>query len=190
MEQLLKSFTFMDVDEIKELVHEHEKEPERREAQKVLAECITTTMHGAEGLESALSATSLLFGKQTGPLTADQVLAMAGDAPVSAVARGDVADRPLVDLCVRVGAAKSKGAPVLADFFRLGLWRTDLVCWYGGVAVAVAAECRRLIKGGGLYLNNEKVESETLVVASNMLLDGKLLLLRTGRRNNFIVQVQ
>lgn len=111
VEQLLKSFTFMDVKEIEDLVHEHEKEPERREAQKVLAERITTTMHGTEGLESALSATSLLFGKQTGPLTADQVLAMAGDAPVSAVARGDVVDHPLVDLCVRVGAAKSKGKP-------------------------------------------------------------------------------
>lgn len=52
------------------------------------------------------------------------------------------------------------------------------------------AECRRLIKGGGLYLNNEKVESEALTVAASVLLDGKLLLLRTGRRNNFIVQVQ
>lgn len=109
MEQLLKSFTFMAVDEIQALVHEHEKEPERREAQKVLAERITTTMHGADGLQSALSATNLLFGKQTGPLTATQVLAMAGDAPVSTVARCDVIDRSLVDLCVRVGAVKSKG---------------------------------------------------------------------------------
>jgi tyrosyl-tRNA synthetase len=52
------------------------------------------------------------------------------------------------------------------------------------------AECRRLIKGGGLYLNNEKIESEAAIVTSAMLLDDKLLLLRTGRRNNFIVQVQ
>lgn len=51
------------------------------------------------------------------------------------------------------------------------------------------AECRRLLKGGGLYVNNEKVEAEVLVT-SDMLLDGKLLLLRTGRRNNFLVQVQ
>lgn len=53
-----------------------------------------------------------------------------------------------------------------------------------------AAECRRLIKGGGLYLNNEKIDSETTTVATSMLLDGKVLLLRTGRRTNFIVQVQ
>uniref|UniRef100_K3XC83 Tyrosine--tRNA ligase n=1 Tax=Globisporangium ultimum (strain ATCC 200006 / CBS 805.95 / DAOM BR144) TaxID=431595 RepID=K3XC83_GLOUD len=163
VEQLLKSFTFLPVEEIQELVHEHQKVPERREAQKVLAETITTTMHGKEGLQSALSATELLFGgKKTtgGELTADQVLQLAGDAPVSTVLRVDIIDRSLVDLCVRVGASKSK------------------------------AECRRLIKGGGLYLNNEKIESEAAIVTSAMLLDDKLLLLRTGRRNNFIVQVQ
>ncbi|KAF1333691.1 Tyrosine-trna ligase, partial [Globisporangium splendens] len=163
VEQLLKSFTFFSVEEIQELVQEHQKAPERREAQKVLAEAITTTMHGKEGLQSALSATELLFGgKKTtgGELTADQVLQLAGDAPVSTVSRADIIDRSLVDLCVRVGASKSK------------------------------AECRRLIKGGGLYLNNKKIESEAAIVTSDMLLDGKLLLLRTGRRNNFLVQVQ
>lgn len=58
------------------------------------------------------------------------------------------------------------------------------------VVCVLAAECRRLIKGGGVYLNNERVESEALRVEAANLLDGKLLVLRIGRRNNFIVQVQ
>ena len=53
-----------------------------------------------------------------------------------------------------------------------------------------AAMCRRLIKGGGVYLNNERIESDTLRVETSHLLDDKLLLVRIGRRNNFIVQVQ
>lgn len=53
-----------------------------------------------------------------------------------------------------------------------------------------SAECRRLINGGGVYVNSERVESEQLVIDSSMLLDGKLLLLRIGRRKNFIVQVE
>lgn len=115
VEQLLKSFTFLAVEEIRDLVHEHDKAPEKREAQKVLAETITTTIHGAEGFQSALAATSVLFGKSAGqPLTADQVLSMAGDAPVFPVARAEVVGRQLVDLCVRVGAAKSKGADRVA----------------------------------------------------------------------------
>lgn len=52
------------------------------------------------------------------------------------------------------------------------------------------AECRRLIKGGGMYVNNIRVETESLRIDPSMLLDGKLFLLRTGRRNNFIVQVE
>lgn len=113
VEQLLKSFTFFPVEEIHDLMHEHQKAPENRAAQKVLAESITTTMHGKEGLQSALTATSLLFGKQSGVLTADQVLRMAGDAPISTVSKADIIDRPLVDLCVRLGASKSKGAGFL-----------------------------------------------------------------------------
>lgn len=191
VEQLLKSFTFLDVDEIRELVHEHAKAPEKREAQKVLAENITTTMHGAEGLASALAATRVLFGKSSEtPLTADQVLSMAGDAPTTTLARADVLNASLVDLCVRVGAAKSKGSSVCLSVCRSADASVQRLTYCMYVCVAVPAECRRLIKGGGLYVNNNKVESESLAVAAEMLLDGKLLLLRTGRRNNFIVQVQ
>ncbi|RLN62740.1 hypothetical protein BBJ29_001982 [Phytophthora kernoviae] len=160
VEQLLRSFTFREMDEIRDIVAEHQKAPEKRAAQKLLAEDITVMMHGQEGLKAALDATELLFGKKSGPLTAEEMLSMAGDAPVTALSRTDVVDQSLVDLAIRIGASKSK------------------------------AECRRLIKGGGMYLNNERVESEALRVEGPMLVDGKLLVLRIGRRNNFIVQVQ
>ncbi|KAF4319098.1 hypothetical protein JM18_006101 [Phytophthora kernoviae] len=160
VEQLLRNFTFREMDEIRDIVAEHQKAPEKRAAQKLLAEDITVMMHGQEGLKAALDATELLFGKKSGPLTAEEMLSMAGDAPVTALSRTDVVDQSLVDLAIRIGASKSK------------------------------AECRRLIKGGGMYLNNERVESEALRVEGPMLVDGKLLVLRIGRRNNFIVQVQ
>ncbi|KAL4099200.1 hypothetical protein PRIC1_007009 [Phytophthora ramorum] len=160
VEKLLKSFTFREVDEIHDIVAEHEKAPEKRAAQKILAEEITVMMHGNEGLKAALDATELLFGKKSGPLTADEMLRMAGDAPMTALSRADVVDQSLVDLAVRIGAVKSK------------------------------AECRRLIKGGGVYLNNERVESDALRVEASNFLDDKLLVVRIGRRNNFIVQVQ
>ncbi|OWZ09931.1 Tyrosine-tRNA ligase [Phytophthora megakarya] len=160
VEKLLMSFTFRDVDEIRDIVIEHEKAPEKRAAQKVLAEDITVMMHGQKGLKAALGATTLLFGKKSGPLTAEEVLRMAGDAPMTILSRANVVDKSLVDLVVKISAAKSK------------------------------AECRRLIKGGGVYLNNERVESETLRVDASNLLDDKVLVVRIGRRNNFIVQVQ
>lgn len=53
----------------------------------------------------------------------------------------------------------------------------------------VSAEARRLIQGGGVYVNNERVQSDAQLVTSDMLVDDKVLLVRVGRRNNFIVQV-
>ena len=58
------------------------------------------------------------------------------------------------------------------------------------VFVVRVAMCRRLIKGGGVYLNNERVESDASRVETSHLIDDKLLLVRIGQRNNFIVQVQ
>ena len=97
------------MDEIRDIVAEHEKAPEKRAAQKVLAEDITAMVHGQEGLKAALDATEVLFGKKGGHLTADEMLRMAGDAPLTALSRADVLDQSVVDLAVRVGAAQSKG---------------------------------------------------------------------------------
>ncbi|CAI5744681.1 unnamed protein product [Peronospora destructor] len=137
VEKLLKCFTFRDVDEIRDIVAEHEKAPEMRAAQK-----------------------NYFSGEKTGLLAAEEMLRMARDAPMTALSRADVLNESVVNLAVRVGAAKSK------------------------------AECRRLIKGGGVYLNNERIETDSLCVETSNLLDGKLLVIRVGRRNNFIVQVQ
>ncbi|EEY64400.1 tyrosyl-tRNA synthetase, putative [Phytophthora infestans T30-4] len=160
VEKLLNSFTFREVDEIHGIIAEHEKAPEKRAAQKVLAEEITVMMHGQEGLKAALDATEMLFGKKTGPLTSEEMLCMAGDAPMTVLSRADVINQSLVDLAVRIGATKSK------------------------------AECRRLIKSGGVYLNNERVESAALRIGKSNLLDDKVLVVRVGRRNNFIVQAE
>ncbi|KAF1793527.1 Tyrosine-tRNA ligase, bacterial-type, type 1 [Phytophthora cactorum] len=108
VEKLLKSFTFREVEDIRDIVAEHEKAPEKRAAQKVLAEEITVMMHGQEGLKAALDATELLFGKKSGPLTAEEMLCMAGDAPMTVLSRADVIDQSLVDLAVRLGAASQK----------------------------------------------------------------------------------
>ncbi|KAJ0395918.1 hypothetical protein ATCC90586_000751 [Pythium insidiosum] len=113
VEQLLKSFTFLELDEIGEIVHEHSKAPERRLAQHLLADTITTTMHGADALKGAKDATALLFGKADDKnavtLTAATVKTIAADAPLISLQRDQVVGQSLVDVAVRCGAAKSKG---------------------------------------------------------------------------------
>lgn len=48
---------------------------------------------------------------------------------------------------------------------------------------------RRLIKGGGVYVNNAKVTSETQVVAVEDLIEGRLLLLAAGKKNKMLVRI-
>ena len=101
------------MDEIRDIVAEHEKAPGMRVAQKMLAEDITAMMHGQKGLKAALNATEVLFGRKSGPLAAEEILRMARDAPMTALSRADVLNESVVDLAVRVGAVKSKGAFLL-----------------------------------------------------------------------------
>ena len=50
-------------------------------------------------------------------------------------------------------------------------------------------ECRKLIQGGGLSLNKEKVDSVDMVISRDMLIQGKYLLVQKGKKNYFIIKV-
>ncbi len=50
-------------------------------------------------------------------------------------------------------------------------------------------ECRKLILGGGLSLNKEKIASPELTVDKNMLIQGKYLLVQKGKKNYFIIKI-
>ena len=63
----------------------------------------------------------------------------------------------------------------------------DLLAATGVVDSKSAA--RRIVKEGGGYLNNKKVESEDFTPSKNDLLHGKYLLLRKGKRDLAAVEV-
>jgi len=46
VEKLLKLFTFIPLPQVEQLMREHEKEPEKRKAQTLLAEDVTLLVHG------------------------------------------------------------------------------------------------------------------------------------------------
>ncbi len=54
----------------------------------------------------------------------------------------------------------------------------------------VASLACRLIKGGGVYLNNVKVSEELAVVQEADLIDGRMLLLAAGKKNKMLVRVE
>ena len=99
----LKRLSFRTPEEIAELAEAVRTAPEKREAQKALAEELTVLVHGEEGLASAKRITETFFRGSIMDLSADELRAGLSDAPKCAVEEG----LGLISAMVRAGASKS-----------------------------------------------------------------------------------
>lgn len=105
----LRWFTFLTQEEIAEYEEKVANEPFRREAQRRLAQEMTTLVHGEEATKAVELAAQALFGKAE--LTELDQATLAGalqETTVAEIAAGE--PRTIVDLLVASGLADSKGA--------------------------------------------------------------------------------
>ncbi|KAL5224890.1 hypothetical protein ABZP36_011529 [Zizania latifolia] len=158
--RFMKILTFLSLDEIQEL-EESMKKPGYvpNTVQRRLAEEVTRFVHGEEGLEEALKATEALRPGAQTQLDAQTIEGIADDVPSCSLSYDQVFKSPLVDLAVSTGLLASKSA------------------------------VRRLIKQGGLYLNNIRIDSEDKLVEEGDIVDGKVLLLSAGKKNKMVVRI-
>jgi tyrosyl-tRNA synthetase len=103
--RFMKYFTFLTPEEIGSLEEEVKRQPEKREAQKVLASEVTKLVHGEEALISALNITQALFSGNVQELTQTELEEAFKDVPSTTV---EDLEMGLVDLLVTAGAAPSK----------------------------------------------------------------------------------
>ncbi len=158
--RFLKLFTFLELEEISEIEREEvEKKPEQRVAQKRLAAEVTRMVHGEEGLATAVGASEVMFGGAMDGLHADQLLQVFSEVPSVEISSNRLVNMTVIDVAVEAGLSKSKG------------------------------EARRLIESGGLYVNNVRVNDMKTVVKSSVVIDGKLLILRSGKKKFYLVRV-
>ncbi len=149
---LLRFVTFVDHDTLAELDEATESHPERRTAQRRLADEVVTLVHGADAAARARRAGEALFSEAIAELDESTLLEAVADAPSSTWSRAEVAAGvDPVELLVRTGLASSKG------------------------------EARRFLDQGGVYVNNARVEPTDLVGAAHALHD-RYLVVRRGRR--------
>ena len=74
VEEYLKVFTFLTPTEIMDVMKEHNMEPHLRKAQKMLAKCIITDLHGESEYKKALQISEALFGGDLKGLTAEEIM--------------------------------------------------------------------------------------------------------------------
>jgi tyrosyl-tRNA synthetase len=103
--RFLKYFTFLAHEEINRLEEEVKAQPEKREAQRILAREVTKLVHGDVALQSALNITQALFSGNVQELTPTEIIEAFRDAPSTSIEDQELG---LVDLLVTVGAAPSK----------------------------------------------------------------------------------
>jgi tyrosyl-tRNA synthetase len=157
----LKFFTFLAPADVDALADEAAARPEQRHAQRTLAREVTALVHGGAQAARAEHASSLIFSDAIAQLPVEDVLAVFDDVPSTAVEMPEVAGEgmSLVELLARVGLAPSK------------------------------AEARRLVLGGGVYLNNRRASDVQARVTLEQAIGGRVFLLRKGQRQNHLVRV-
>jgi tyrosyl-tRNA synthetase len=157
----LRYFTFLDHDQLTALDAITAEHPERREAQRVLAQEVCSLVHGRQEMERAERAASALFGEAIVELDEPTLLDVFAEAPSTQVDRARLEGEGLflVDLLAETGLVPSKG------------------------------RARTLVEQGGGYVNNRRESDIDRVIRSTDLLAGGYVVLRRGRKDYHLLRV-
>ena len=101
----LKVFTFLEHDEIRQLEESMSSAPEKREAQRALADEVTALVHSKEAAQQAQRISHALFYGEFGTLGEEEILQGFHDVPTHSM---ETESLPLVDLLVEAKVCSSK----------------------------------------------------------------------------------
>jgi tyrosyl-tRNA synthetase len=102
----LKMLSLRPLEELTALLDEHAGAPERRAAQRALADELTSMVHGRAAADAAAEAASVLFGGDPTAASADALAVVAGEAP-SVTLPDDIQNLRVHELLIEAGVAKS-----------------------------------------------------------------------------------
>ena len=158
--QLLRTFSFLPMEDIAALEAQHLAAPERRDAHKKLALELTQLVHGETAAADAIKASEILFGGSLDGITEAQFNEVISEVPNVTLSRA-LLGQPggaLIELLIAAGLSPSKG------------------------------QARKDIEAGGVYVNNVRATDIKLVVEAGHLLFGQFVLLRKGKKNYALVR--
>ena len=156
----LNYFTFLESNTIAELARTVAEAPEKREAQMVLAEESTRMIHGDTGLAAARKASEVLFGGEISNFSDRELIDIFNDVPSSDIRRDRL----------------NEGIGVLALFNETGLSGSN-------------SQAMQLVKQGGAYVNNIRVEDSRMTVTPADLASETMMVLRSGKKKYHLVKV-
>ena len=164
-EKYIKIFTQLTREEIEALVEEQSKDPGQRPLQKRLAKEITTMVHSAEDYEMAVEASQILFSNKAG-----EILHRIDEATLLSVMEGV----PQYEVSRQLITDGTKLADLLTDH---------------APVFPSKGEMRKMVQGGGVSVNKEKIADAYAPVSTDMLLNDKYILVQRGKKNYYLIKV-
>ncbi len=161
----IKIFTLLERDTIENLIGTHNDAPHQRILQKKLAEEVTSMVHSREEYIGAVETSEILFGKGTTEslrkMNEKTFLSVFEGVPVFDISR------EIIEKSVNI---------------------TDLFTQYSQVFPS-KGELRRMVQGGGLSINKQKVEDPDMIIDAGSLLNNKYLLIQKGKKYYFLLRI-
>lgn len=155
----IKLFTDIEDSVIRTLEESTKLNPDKREAQKALADTMTRVVHGETGLQNAQGTQKALFAKSGEKLGLAEILAIAETLPNKSVKESELTGKNVQDLMVTLEAASSKSAG------------------------------RKLIESGGVSINGEKVVDAFSSLSKDLFIENKVLLMKIGKKKHFVLKL-
>jgi tyrosyl-tRNA synthetase len=159
--RLLRYYSFLPVSEIEEIERAHAEDPAERAAQRLLADEVTTLVHGADAAERARRTARLLFGGDWKELSALELSEAFADSPSSELDAGALGgeDAGLVRVLADAGLCKSRG------------------------------RARQDVQAGAVRINDVPVRDVEHVLTAADVLDGGYVVLRRGKKTYHVLRV-
>lgn len=160
----IKIFTFFTREETETMIAEHQKDPGKRILQKSLAKELTTLVHSEEDLNHAIESSMVLFNgglKELTKLDEETFLDIFEGLPQFNVTKSEL----------------ETGTGILEFLSE----KTNVF--------PSKSEARKMILGGGVSLNKERVESHELIVNSTHLINNKYIVIQKGKKNYYLCSV-
>lgn len=166
-ENFIRIFTTKEREEIESLIAQHKTAPHQRLLQTELAKDITTRVHGADELDKAIKASQILFGNSVTEdlqsLDEKTLLAVMDGVPRATITKSSL------ESCATTIDLLSEAT--------------------GNIIFPSKGEARKMIQGGGVSINKQKVADGAQKPAFS-LLHNKYLLAQKGKKNYYLVVVE
>jgi tyrosyl-tRNA synthetase len=161
----IRIFTLLNQEAIVALEQEQIAAPHLRAIQKALANDITIRVHGEEALQTAIKTSEFLFGNGSLAFLQGQ-----SAAQVLSVFEG----LPHFTLSKQMLSA---GIPII-----------ELLASHTNIFPS-KAEAKKMLQGGGVAINKEKIESEEMLVTNEHLINKEFIVIQKGKKNYFLIQL-